>query len=255
MPIEHNILPPLHKSKIRYYPSLGSTNTEARRLAEEGATGGTVVLADAQSAGKGRRGRAWHSPPGRGIYFSTVLRPPKICPAAAAPVTLAAAAALAGSLRKTTGLEITVKWPNDLLIGAKKMGGILTEAKTNRQTLLYIVLGVGLNVNHRAGDFPPELQECACSLYLESKRCFDRTALFLTILEELQRSLDLFFREGFAPFQSLWEKMSATVGNRVELSVQGHKVRGIAVSLDAEGALLVEDDRGRRHRVLCGEII
>ncbi len=239
---------------IHYHPLLASTNTEARRLAEEGAPGGTVVLADRQSAGRGRRGRLWHSPPGKGIYFSLVLRPPGFSPAAAAPVTLATAVAVARCLRKKTGLSVSVKWPNDLLMGTKKIGGILTEARISEQALLYIVLGIGLNVNHREADFPEELRVKATSLYLESSRAFERTVIFLDLLESLRRSLDLFFKEGFAPFQPSWKEMSATLGSEIKLAGPGKQVQGIAVDLDPEGALLVEDSRGRRHRVFCGEI-
>ena len=247
----------LDASGIRYYPHLGSTNTEARRLAEAGAPGGTVVLADAQSAGRGRRGRSWHSPPGKGIYFSILLRPPEADPAAAAPLTLAAAASAARKLRECSGVQVSVKWPNDLLIGGKKMGGILTEGRTGGQALLYIVLGIGLNINHRAEDFPAELRGSATSLYLESGIAFERTALFLDLLKDLRRSLELFFKEGFAPFQPLWKEFSATLGSEVKLAGagQGEIVEGKAVDLDAEGALLIEDNRGRRRRILCGEIV
>lgn len=240
---------------IYCYPLLGSTNTEACRLAEEGAPGGTVVLADAQSAGRGRRGRSWHSPPGKGIYFSVMLRLPQIEPVAAASVTLVAAVAIARQLRETTGMQVAVKWPNDLLVGTKKLGGILTEAKTNGPDLLYLVLGIGLNINHRIEDFPAELRERATSLYLESGRTFERTALFLSILKDLRQSCSLYFKKGFAPFQPLWKELSITLGSAVELAGRGEILQGKAVDLDPEGALLVEDDRGQRHRIFCGEII
>jgi BirA family biotin operon repressor/biotin-[acetyl-CoA-carboxylase] ligase len=237
---------------IHYFPRLGSTNDQARRLAEDGAPGGTVVLADAQSAGRGRRGRAWHSPPGKGLYFSLLLRPPEMSPPAAAPLTLAAAAAAARKLRQSTGVPVAVKWPNDLLVGAKKLGGILTEARCNERALLYIVLGMGLNVNHRAEDFPPELRGSATSLYLERGIAFERIALLLDLLEDLRRSVELFFQEGFAPFLPLWKELSATLGREVRLAGGG---AGKAVDLDADGALLVEDEQGRRRRLTCGEIV
>lgn len=240
---------------IYYYPLLGSTNTEVRRLAEEGAPGGTVVLADAQSAGRGRRGRSWHSPPGKGIFFSILLRPPQTEPAAAAPITLVAAAAIARQLRDATGMQVAVKWPNDLLIGTKKLGGILTEARISGQGPLYLVLGVGLNINHRIEDFPVELRGRATSLHLESSLTFKRTALFLAILKGLRRDCRLFFETGFAPFQPLWKELSTTLGSTVELVRPGKAIRGKAVDLDPAGALLIEDDEGRCHRIICGEIV
>lgn len=244
----------LETGGIFYYPITGSTNNVALRLAEKGAPQGTVVLADAQSAGRGRRGRSWHSIPGKGIYFSLLLRPSGTSPAEAAPVTLAAAAALARHLREITGLEITVKWPNDLLINAKKVGGILTEARADRQDLRCLVLGVGLNISHQAEDFPAGLRQSATSLYLESRQVFERTVLLIDLLKDLRLSLDLFFREGFAPFQPLWKELSATLGSEVKIAGLGSTLHGKAVDLDAGGALLVEDDCGQRHRIFCGEL-
>lgn len=244
----------LNASSVNYYPLLGSTNTEALRLAEKGAPQGTVVLADAQSAGRGRKGRSWHSIPGKGIYFSLLLRPSGISPAGAAPVTLAAAASAARLLRTLTGVRVLVKWPNDLLAGPKKVGGILMEARVDRQELRYLVLGMGLNVSHQAGDFPAGLREGATSLYLESGQVFERTALLIDLLKDLRRSLDLFFKEGFASFQPLWKELSATLDSEVKVAGPGEKLRGWAVDLDAEGALLVEDGCGQRHRIFCGEL-
>lgn len=245
----------LNANGIYYYPLLDSTNAEIRRLAEEGAPDDTVVLADAQSAGRGRRDRLWHSPPGKGIYFSILLRPPRIKPAAAAPITLVAAVAAARQLRETTGIKIAVKWPNDLLIGTKKVGGILTETRTNGPDLLYLVLGIGLNINHQIEDFPAELREYVTSLSLESSLTFERTALFLSVLENVRRNCRLFFKTGFAPFQPLWKEISATLGNTVELARPGEVLQGKAVDLDPAGALLIEDGRGRHHRITYGEIV
>ena len=246
-------LPP-GASKICYYPSLGSTSTRLRRLAEEGAPEGTVTLAGTQSAGRGRRGRFWHSPPGKGIYFSVLLRPPQLDPAGAAPLTLVAAVAAAGGLRDTTGVPVAVKWPNDLLVGPRKLGGILTEAKTSGRKVHYLVLGIGLNVNHLITDFPAELRAAATSLRLESTQVFKRPDLFFALLERVLRDCRLFFQTGFAPFQQPWRKMSATLGNTVVLDGAGGKLHGKAVDLDSTGALLVEDGQGKLHRIFCGEI-
>lgn len=244
----------LNASGVNYHLLLNSTNTEALRLAELGAPEGTVVLADAQSAGRGRKGRPWHSASGKGIYFSLLLRPPDTSPAGAAPATLAAAAIAAKHLRKQTGVKIVVKWPNDLLVGNKKIGGILTEAVTDGQKLVCIVMGTGLNTNHRVEDFPEDLRGCATSLYLENGEVFERTALFLDLLKDLRSGLDLFFKEGFAPFQLLWKELSTTLGNEVRIKGQSPILHGKAVDLDIGGALLVEDDCGQRHRIFCGEI-
>lgn len=252
-PYKFDELPP-GASKIYYYPSLDSTSTRLQQLAGEGAPGGAVVLADAQEAGRGRRGRFWHSPPGKGIYFSVLLRPPQLDPAGAAPLTLVAAVAAARELRRAAALPVAVKWPNDLLVGGKKLGGILTEASISGPAVQHIVLGIGLNVNHLSADFPAELRTAVTSLRLERRRSFERRALFLNLLGELLKSCRLFFNEGFAPFQQPWREMSATLGNRVELEQARGTLRGKALDIDSTGALIVEGGEGELHRIFCGEI-
>lgn len=238
-----------------YYPFLDSTNAEGDRLAKKGAPAYTAVLADTQSAGRGRRGRAWHSPPGKGIYFSVLLRPPAVNPAAVAPVTLVAAVAVALQLRESTAIPVSIKWPNDLLVGTKKLGGILTESRREADGTLCLVLGIGLNVNHRTEDFPVGLRNNATSLYLESGLAFKRSPLFLAVLNRVRQSCRLFFETGFAPFQPLWKEFSSTLGTKVELSCSKGVLQGKAVDLEPEGALLIEDSRGQRYRIFCGEII
>ena len=252
-PHAFNELPPGAK-QVLYYPELDSTSTALRRLAEEGAPEGTVILTDSQSAGRGRRGRSWHSPPGKGLYFSVLLRPVHLEPHRAAAITLVAAIATARQLREAAATAVEVKWPNDLLVGTKKMGGILTEGKTGGDKLLYLILGLGLNINHRLADFPAELHSSATSLRLTEKRTFERTALFLSILEQLLHDCRLFFRKGFAPFQLHWRELNATLGKTVELTQSGKPLRGRALDIDPEGALLLEDETGKRHRIICGEI-
>lgn len=240
---------------IHYYPTLGSTNVELRRLAEEGAPDGTVVLADSQNHGRGRRGRFWYSPPGKGLYFSVLLRPQRSKAAEAAALTPVAAVSTARLLRDTTGIAVTIKWPNDLLVGTGKLGGILAEAKTEGAALRYLLLGLGLNFNHRSDDFPADLRGRATSLALESGRSFKRTPLFLSLLERLLVDCRLFSERGFTPFQAAWKEMSATLGNTVEIAGPKETLRGKAVDIDTAGALLIEDEQKKRHRIICGEII
>lgn len=240
--------------QVLYYPELDSTSTALRRLAEEGAPEGTVILTDAQRAGRGRRGRTWHSPPGKGIYFSVLLRPVHLEPHRAAAVTLVAAISAARRIREAAGTAITVKWPNDLLVGAKKIGGILTESQTGGGKLLYLTLGLGLNINHQLDDFPADLRSSATSLHLAENRTFGRTALFLSILEQLLHDCHLFFRKGFVPFQLHWRELNATLGKTVELTRSGKPLRGRALDIDPAGALLIEDEKGKHHRIICGEI-
>lgn len=246
---------PAGVSQIWSHALLDSTSTALRQLAEEGSPCGTVVLADSQSAGRGRRGRQWHSPPGKGIYFSVLFRPEHLAPRRAAAVTLTAALSAARRLREAAGSPILLKWPNDLLIGAKKMGGILTEGKVSGGELLYLVLGIGLNINHRTDDFPATLRSSATSLYLSEKRTFERTALFLSVLESVLLDCRLFFEQGFAPFEPLWRELNTTLGKTVVLTGAGKPIRGRALDIDSAGALLLKDEDGKRRRIICGEIL
>ena len=151
--------------EIHYFDSTDSTNTRAKRLAEDGAVHGTLVVADEQTGGRGRRGRAWESQKGVSIYMSLVLKP-EIEPNHASMLTLITAMAVAGGIEKTTGLECKIKWPNDIVIHGKKVCGILTEMSTQMDYINYIVIGIGINVQNES--FPEEIGEVATSLRIES---------------------------------------------------------------------------------------
>lgn len=239
---------------IRYYSSVESTIAVARELAERGCPGGEVVIAEEQLLGRGRRGRSWSSPPGKGLWFSLLLRPEKLTPGEAAPVTLVAAVALARTLREETGLPVTIKWPNDLLIRGHKICGILTEVKGEPDHIDYLIISAGINVLQEKEDFPPDLRHPASSLYLESGCKMDRTALFLLLLEQLTSSLELFFRRGFAPFHGPWKELSSTLGQIVNLTWPGGSLKGRALDLDCRGALIVEDNAGKHYHVNYGEL-
>jgi len=248
-------IPDLAGRDILFYPTVESTNITARSLAEEGAAGGTVVIAEEQTRGRGRRDRQWISPPGKGLWFSIILRPAGFTPANAAPVTLVAAAAMAQELRRATGLKVTLKWPNDLLLDNKKICGILTELKGEPDRVEYLVMGIGLNVNHTEADFPPDLLPFAGSLALASGRVFNRTALFQSLLEPLRESCAHFFKQGFSGFRDIWIELSATLGREVTVTWPGGSIRGTALDLDETGALLLRDETGRVRRINYGEIV
>ncbi len=240
---------------IVYYPAVQSTNLAARSMAEDGAADGTVIIAEEQTEGRGRRGRQWISRPGKGLWFSMILRPQEISLAEAIPVTLAAAAALGQGLRRETGLKVTLKWPNDLLLEGKKICGILTELKGEPDRVEYLIMGVGLNVNHGEDDFPPDLRSRAGSLALAAGRAFDRTALFLSLIELLRESSALFFKQGFSYFRDTWIGLNSTLGREVTIAWPGGSLRGTALDLDEAGALMLRDETGRVHRVNYGEIV
>ncbi len=189
--IEHNILSGLRTRilgrKVYCYTSVDSTNQVAKRLASRGAEEGTLVVAEEQSEGRGKRGRSWESAYGCGIWASLILRP-QISSFHTWKVTLGAAVSIARAIRRLTELEPTLKWPNDILIRAKKVGGVLTEISTqpNQQETNPLILGFGLNVNHRQEDFSEELRQQATSLYIESGKQVPRITLLQNILEIME---------------------------------------------------------------------
>jgi BirA family biotin operon repressor/biotin-[acetyl-CoA-carboxylase] ligase len=223
-----------------------STQTVAFALAADGAPDGTVVMADSQAAGRGRRGRAWRDEPGASLLVSIVLRP-RLEPARLPGLSLAAGVAVAEALTRTAGITPRLKWPNDVLVGGRKLAGILLETRLTgaRPTA---VLGVGVNLSQRV--FPADLGPRATSVWLASGRLVDRDALLSALLDALgdwRRRLE---RQGFAPIRTRWRALADTLGRTV--TVDG--VSGVAVDVDADGALVVADAEGRRRRVLAGDV-
>lgn len=239
---------------VYFEEAVDSTNDAARRLAESGAAE-AVIIAEQQHHGRGRRGRSWESPPGKGLWFSILLRPRGLSPAEASPITLVTAVALARGLRAASGLAVSVKWPNDLLVEGRKVGGILTEIRGEPDFIEYLVVGAGINVNHSEEDFPADLRQRACSLAIAAGRRFDRADLFQALLGELNQSYRRFFREGFASFRQEWIELSVSLGKAVTVAWPGGKLQGEAMDIDQTGALLLKDTAGKLHRINYGEIL
>jgi BirA family biotin operon repressor/biotin-[acetyl-CoA-carboxylase] ligase len=227
-----------------------STQTVAFALAAEGAADGTVVVADSQAAGRGRRGRAWVDEPGASLLASIVLRP-RLEPARLPGLSLAAGVAVAEALTRGAGLSPRLKWPNDVLVGGRKIAGVLLESRLSgaaEGTRVTAVLGIGVNLAQRM--FPAEIAEKATSVWLATGRLVDREALLAALLDALadwRRRLEY---RGFAPVRARWRELADTLGRTV--TVDG--VTGVAVDIDADGALLVNDAEGRRHRVVAGDV-
>lgn len=240
-------------TEIRVHERLDSTQAEVHRLAASGAPHGTLVVAEEQTAGRGRHGRNWLSPPGKGIWMSLLVRPPLVI-SAAPQMTLVAATALCRALRRETGAEIGIKWPNDLLSGGKKLCGILVESVGEDEWIRHMAVGIGIDCNLEAEDYPPELAGKATSLLLETGRTFDRGALAGAVLREFDRLYGLYLAEGFSAIRSLWESMSVTIGMRVRHEAGGRLTEGIAEGLDERGALIVRTAEGERAIVMSGEV-
>jgi BirA family biotin operon repressor/biotin-[acetyl-CoA-carboxylase] ligase len=225
-----------------------STQPIAFAIAADGAPDRSVVIADSQAAGRGRRGRAWHDEPGASLLVSIILRPQ--LPAARLPtLSLTAGIAVAEALEHTTGLAARLKWPNDVLVAGRKIAGILLESRLGAAPPAIVALGIGVNLTQRA--FPIELADRAISVRLAHGREVDRDTLLSELVARLDHWRERLETEGFAPIGQRWRALSDTLGRTV--SVDG--VEGVAVGLDDDGALLVEDAAGTRRRAVAGDVV
>jgi BirA family biotin operon repressor/biotin-[acetyl-CoA-carboxylase] ligase len=241
--------------QIHHYLQVDSTNNVLKEMAGKGAPEGTVTVAEEQTGGRGRLGRTWLSPAGKGIWFSILFRP-SLAPQKAPLFTLLAASAVVQAIKTNLpALDPGIKWPNDLLLNGRKVCGILTEMKAEADLLHYLVTGIGLNVNCREEDFSPELQGSATSLYLEnSKKIVPRQKLARDILREIDHHYRVFLEGGATRIITSWKKNNITLGRKVVVRTLQGAFQGQAVDLDSDGALLVEDDQGKINRFLAGEI-
>jgi BirA family transcriptional regulator, biotin operon repressor / biotin---[acetyl-CoA-carboxylase] ligase len=228
-----------------------STQAVAFALAADGASDRTVVIAEAQSAGRGRRGRTWHDEPGASLLTSIILRP-RLTPARLPMLSLTAGIAVAEALERVTGLSPRLKWPNDVLVDGRKLAGILLESRLGASSLgagtaPLVVLGIGVNLAQRA--FPAELADRATSVFLASGRRVEPDALLGPLLETLDAWRARLETEGGAPIRERWRSLADTLGRRV--AIDG--IVGIAADVDEDGALIVVDGP-TRHRVMAGEV-
>ncbi len=236
---------------LHWLSEVGSTNDVARKLADEGAAHGEVVLAESQTGGRGRRGRSWSSPSGVNVYLSVVLRP-ELPPARAPELTLLAAVAVCEAIRGA-GVAAVIKWPNDVLVEDRKLAGILTELAADPDRVQWVVLGIGVNVNAEATDFPEELRAIATSLATERREQVPRVLFTAALLSRLEEWLDRHAALGFEPVREAWRSMSSTLGRRVRVVAPGRELTGVAEDVDAGGALLVRTAHGL-ERVLAGDV-
>jgi BirA family biotin operon repressor/biotin-[acetyl-CoA-carboxylase] ligase len=235
--------------QVFWYAEVGSTNDVAARLADRGEPEGTLVIADAQSAGRGRHGRAWASPPGAGLYMSLIVRP---AAHAVSLLTIAAGVALADGIQAATGLQPQLKWPNDVYIGGRKLAGILAEAGTSKVGGPHVVLGCGINLMPAA--YPPDVAARATSIESELGRPIERGLLLTECLAALHMCyVQLQSRAGNVVIARWRDRAVSTLGRRVEWDVAGVTRNGVAEDIDETGALLVRDGAARA-RVISGEV-
>jgi BirA family biotin operon repressor/biotin-[acetyl-CoA-carboxylase] ligase len=244
-------------SLILYFSTIGSTNDVAATLAAGGEHEGAIVLADAQSAGRGRRGHTWFSPPGAGLYVSVVMAPARAREEperATTLLTLTAGVALAEAVEQATGLRPSIKWPNDLLVGRRKLAGILAEGVSAPSSVgvQSVVLGYGLNVG--AASFPPDLGDRVTSLESELGRGIDRAAVCAATLAALAERYDDLLDARFDAILDAWRaRAPGSVGARVSWDAPHGRQSGTTAGIDDRGALLVRTG-SQIERIVSGEV-
>jgi BirA family biotin operon repressor/biotin-[acetyl-CoA-carboxylase] ligase len=238
--------------EIVYQRETASTQDIAKALASSGAVEGAIAVAETQSGGRGRIGRQWSSPAG-GIYFSIVLRP-DIKPAEAPRLPLMAGVAVAQAIKRNTNLAPRLKWPNDIMIGDRKVCGILTEMSAEMDRLDWVVIGVGLNVNISRKHLPQEIRGIATSLMDESGERIPRVALLQDILFEIESLYGELVKSGFEPIRARWKALSNTIGANVVVSMPTEQVKGLALDIDSDGALILQKEDGSREKIMAGVV-
>ena len=238
---------------IRVFEQTTSTNDVIEKLARDGVREGVVVFAESQTRGRGRLGRKWISPGRKGLWFSVLLRP-DLRPQETTQMTVASATALLRAIEAVTGLSLEIKWPNDILIRGKKVAGILTELSAELDQVRHVILGIGVDVNLGAGEFPAELRKLATSLRIETGRVISRAELATRILRELDADYARICGGGFAKVADEWEAHCKTIGRDVAIQIGERRIRGRAESLDDDGALLLRTEHGHLERVIGGDV-
>ena len=239
--------------RVIYHEELSSTQDAADKLARSGAEEGLVVIAGKQIQGRGRKGRRWLSPSGGGVYLSIILRPP-LSPVNVVQIPMVAGIAVATAIRKTTQLQAKIKWPNDIYIGRKKVAGILTEINCEMDRVNYIILGIGINVNTKIASLSKEVQGIATSLIDELDKNVSRVNLIRQFLTEFEKAYLLYVKRGLKPILLKWKTLNNTLGSRVRIYDSDTEISGKAIDLDSEGFLLVKDDAGSVHKIICGDV-
>jgi BirA family biotin operon repressor/biotin-[acetyl-CoA-carboxylase] ligase len=238
--------------QLHYYDEIGSTNDEAFRLGLAGAPEGTALIANSQSAGRGRMQRVWHSPAGKNIYTSIILRP-QIEPAKAPQISILAGVAVAEALDSYCPDRMKIKWPNDVLIDGKKVCGILSQVKTDASEVDFIVLGIGINVNVSYSQFPKEICNLATSLAIETGGEISRQELIISLYENLAKWYKQSLKDGFGRIKEKWLSMSPMIGQTVQVMFQEEAVSGNAIGLDEDGFLILLAAGNKEFKVSAGD--
>ncbi len=240
---------------LHYFNETGSTNIDAKRYAEEGEPHGTTVVANMQSAGRGRRGRLWQSPAGSAIYM-TILLKPQFVPDKASMLTLVMALSVADAIVEVTGLSAGIKWPNDIVVNKKKVCGILTEMNAELDYIQYVVIGVGINVNNNSPEeFPEEIRQTATSLKIETGMQISRAALLERVLAHFEKNYDIFTKTlNLCALMEAYDARLLNLNAEVRVLDPKGEYTGVARGINPAGELLVEKENGEVASVYAGEV-
>lgn len=236
--------------KVYYFDAVSSTMDIAFQVGMKDACEGTLILAEAQTKGRGRLGRSWVSPKYKGIYLSLILKP-KISPDKAPILTLLSAVSVCEAIKGVTGLEAQIKWPNDILIHHKKLGGILTELSAEMDEVRFVAIGIGLNVNNDR----KSLISTATSLREQKKENISRLELLREMLRRIEANYLLLQDKGSRPIIEKWREHNITLGKRIKVASRKEHVEGEAVDIDMDGALLLRRDSGVVEKIVSGDIV
>ena len=239
--------------EILFFDEVDSTNDVAMQRGASGMAEGLVVLSEGQSHGKGRMGRTWVSPKNVNIYISILLRP-DISPQYAPVMTMMSAISTARAITEVTGLETTIKWPNDILIDRKKVSGILTEMNAEQERINYIVAGIGINVNMNKQDFPEDLRMPATSLAECLGKRVDRMNLLFTLIKILEQDYEELKNDGIKSIFRRWRKGCDILNRRIEVSLPDEKITGVAEDLTPEGGLVMRLDNREKRIIYAGDV-
>ncbi len=252
--IRENIKTKFIGQHIKFLEEVDSTNLYAKRIAESDFEDGMIIIAEEQLKGKGRIGRVWASPKGKGIWMTIMLKP-KINPADAAKITLLAACAVCRAIEEISGVYAKIKWPNDIVLNGKKLCGILTEMSAELDEINYLIVGIGVNANIDLGDFPKELQATATSIKIEKGSSVVRKELTAAIINNFENYYKTFLEKGsIKEYINEYKEKSAVLGNEVIVTSSSLEQRGTVVDISEEGQLLLKVEDGSIKEIISGEV-
>ena len=241
-------------NQVYFLDEVDSTNIYATALAQKGAPEGAVIVADCQTKGKGRlKNRVWQSPQQKNLYTSIVLRPP-VEPSVAPQLTLTAGVAVAEHLSQYCPEAVTLKWPNDVQIGGKKICGILTEMRTTGGKIDFVIMGIGLNINMRKKDFQEEIRESSTSLREEMGNDIPRVNFAVNLYKSLEKWYERYKREGFSSIKDAWLEYSGIQDRNIRVNCKEEVQEGKVLGIDDYGALLLFDEKKKTRRILAGDV-